>query len=358
MAQKPEIGVIDQEHDFLRDNEFIEKGYRLNFSTTRKIIKSLFMVHNELFNVWSHLLGALIFLLLLVICLQGHQAEIRAVLMNQYEGLTMKAGSLNRGVAEIIEQSKTYEEQFESTLKELYEDAELYERRIENALQDVYSLSLQNISEQLHTFDGPARWPLVVFILAAVFCLGCSAAYHLFNAHSKRVNFIMSRLDYAGISILITGSFYPAVFYSFFCSSVCIWVYLCGITAAGVAVFVVTMSESFHRNELRWLRGCVFLTFGLLGVVPFVHALTLNEAAQFMYGGCYMVAMAASYIIGVQIYINRIPERFYSGSFDMLGNSHNIWHLFVLMGAFFHYCGCLELYWMRAEADCLDYPFS
>ena len=42
---------------FLIDNEFILHGYRINFNTKMKIFKSLFMLHNETVNVWSHLLG-------------------------------------------------------------------------------------------------------------------------------------------------------------------------------------------------------------------------------------------------------------------------------------------------------------
>ena len=61
MEETESIGVINKAHSFLKDNEYIEKGYRLNFSSTRKIFKSLFMVHNESVNVWSHLIGVFLF---------------------------------------------------------------------------------------------------------------------------------------------------------------------------------------------------------------------------------------------------------------------------------------------------------
>ena len=50
----------------LRDNEFILRGYRIGFNTKAKIIKSLFMLHNESVNVWSHLFGVLVFIALLI----------------------------------------------------------------------------------------------------------------------------------------------------------------------------------------------------------------------------------------------------------------------------------------------------
>ena len=49
----------------MQDNEFIISGYRIRFNTTRKIIKSLFMLHNESVNVWSHLFGVTLFICLI-----------------------------------------------------------------------------------------------------------------------------------------------------------------------------------------------------------------------------------------------------------------------------------------------------
>lgn len=42
--------------DFLRDNEYITTGYRANWSLKDTGI-SLFQLHNETFNIWTHLLG-------------------------------------------------------------------------------------------------------------------------------------------------------------------------------------------------------------------------------------------------------------------------------------------------------------
>jgi hypothetical protein len=48
------------------DNEYIATGYRINFNSIRKILKSLFIVHNESVNVWSHLLGSILFLAMIL----------------------------------------------------------------------------------------------------------------------------------------------------------------------------------------------------------------------------------------------------------------------------------------------------
>nr|DAD27712.1 TPA_asm: hypothetical protein HUJ06_029180 [Nelumbo nucifera] len=50
-----------------------------------------------------------------------------------------------------------------------------------------------------------------------MFCLLASIICHLLLCHSERLSYIMLRLDYTGISVLISTSFYPPVYYSFMC---------------------------------------------------------------------------------------------------------------------------------------------
>ena len=50
----------------MHDNEYIKRGYRINFKSKKLLAKSLFMVHNESVNVWTHLLGVFIFIALIM----------------------------------------------------------------------------------------------------------------------------------------------------------------------------------------------------------------------------------------------------------------------------------------------------
>jgi hypothetical protein len=45
---------------------FIHSGYRLNFGRYSDARKSLLQWHNETFNIWSHLLGVVMFIFLTV----------------------------------------------------------------------------------------------------------------------------------------------------------------------------------------------------------------------------------------------------------------------------------------------------
>ena len=60
------IGNWEEADTFMRDNEYVKRGYRINFTSFKRILKSLFMCHNESTNVWSHLCGALLFVMFIV----------------------------------------------------------------------------------------------------------------------------------------------------------------------------------------------------------------------------------------------------------------------------------------------------
>jgi adiponectin receptor len=63
------------------------------------------------------------------------------------------------------------------------------------------------------------------YFCGLAFCLGMSASFHTLSNHSPSVARFWNQLDYAGISLLIAGSFIPSVYYGFWCHPVKQWTY-------------------------------------------------------------------------------------------------------------------------------------
>jgi adiponectin receptor len=59
--------------------------------------------------------------------------------------------------------------------------------------------------------------PLFIFLVGGIICMGSSAFYHLVKDHSHTAQRYFSKVDYAGISIMIAGSTTPPIYYSFMC---------------------------------------------------------------------------------------------------------------------------------------------
>ena len=55
-AKLPDTAPFSDLPEYLQDNEFITQGYRIDYSI-RDTFTSLFRLHNETGNIWTHLIG-------------------------------------------------------------------------------------------------------------------------------------------------------------------------------------------------------------------------------------------------------------------------------------------------------------
>ena len=303
-SKETEIGHLEgADHEFLRDNEFIHGGYRLHFNSFSKIMKSLFMFHNESFNVWSHLLGVCIFLALLGYTIIWLGMPSKVLQLHVVEDLQ---DSILKTMNNLAFNAAKYETLIENQLIEIYKDAYSLTHELEDKVHNIYNkISTGNTTESLKpllkklefiiseidtqkydwidaysdkhlSIHQVHRWPLFVYIVSAMICLMCSSIFHLFSAHSMIMNKRLSTLDYAGISILVAGSFYPIIYYPFYCYPCIIYlvyivIYLVGMSSAATVTFIISFIPSFQSPRMRWFRGVLFVCLAFLGVIPVCH---------------------------------------------------------------------------------------
>ncbi|KAI0720700.1 HlyIII-domain-containing protein [Cerioporus squamosus] len=196
----------------------------------------------------------------------------------------------------------------------------------------------------------------VIFLSSAIFCLFSSAFYHTFSAHSKPVAERCNGLDYAGIVVLTVGSFFPCVYYAFFCHPHYQAFYLTCICLAGIGAAYIVLNPEYRKPTHRGARTKVFILLGLCGVIPTLHALVTHGfyTACYEMGFGWLLLSATCYITGALLYANRIPERFSPGTFDYFFASHQIFHFFVVAAALAHYASILTAFghWHRRLAEC------
>lgn len=153
-----------------------------------------------------------------------------------------------------------------------------------------------------------SRWPIFVFLWSAVFCLLCSAIFHLFYPMSGASYKIFLRFDYAGINVLISGSTFPPLYYGMYCNLNLAIFYLGLISAIAVTLFTVSVFEWIHRDENRKIKALLFAGFGMFLLVPAMH-MVLNEYVfgtedkfSFVTSLPFVLGVAASYLSGLYTY--------------------------------------------------------
>ncbi len=57
ISLKAHIGSKEEATAYLVANEHILNGYRINYTTWKATLMSLFQMHNETINVWTHFIG-------------------------------------------------------------------------------------------------------------------------------------------------------------------------------------------------------------------------------------------------------------------------------------------------------------
>ncbi|KAF9582785.1 hypothetical protein BGW38_010765, partial [Lunasporangiospora selenospora] len=204
------------------------------------------------------------------------------------------------------------------------------------------------------------RWTDVavfyIFMAGAVACLSMSALFHTFSCHSEPIAHQWNRCDYVGIVFLIVGSFYPAIFYGFYCYKTWQIVYTTLISIFGAATIVAVVRPEFRTPQYRWIRSSLFLAMGLSGIIPALHGLALYgyHLADKAISLRYMICMGGCYVFGALLYASRIPERFFPGKLDHFGASHQIFHVCVLLGCLSHFLGVTKAmaFWHDSNHSC------
>ncbi|KAF6764313.1 hemolysin-III related-domain-containing protein [Ephemerocybe angulata] len=200
------------------------------------------------------------------------------------------------------------------------------------------------ISVTLNGLHPEATWidtaVVDVFLVSAVFCLSGSAIFHTSTCHSQAVATRCHALDYTGIIVLIVGSFFPSIYYGFYCHPHLQVFYLATITIVGFGASMIVLTPEYSQPSHRVARTVIFIGLGLCAIVPITHiVLTTHGLHELLteVGFGWLVASGAMYIIGATIYAKRFPEKGHPGKFDYFLASHQIFHFFVVLAALAHY---------------------
>ncbi len=170
--------------------------------------------------------------------------------------------------------------------------------------------------------DAPRTTGMAIYGASLVSLFLASSFYHFLDL-GPRGNRWLRRLDHSAIFFLIAGTAVPTLFLVQDGSGRLIALGLVlGLAAAGALLKV------FWIDCPDWLGMCMYLGLSAVVVVSgrlIVPQLSAGALAWLVGGGL-------AYLLGAVIYARQWPDP-WPGRFG----HHEIWHLFVLMGAGAHY---------------------
>ena len=376
-------------------NDHIVQGYRHNYSYWQAS-RSLFQLHNETLNVWTHLIGIFIFLYLLffhvmvvptshdrVVLIEQQFEAIKVSHLPPLTTATITLASIERLIQDSMLLSDSWHDfrsnyladqphklttivqQFDRTLADLRKHLDSEQASISSSgqispylqsklltdfhLMQVEINTLANaIASDLDAHFVPI-WPLMLYIFSVISCFTFSALFHLYCAvGGEDVHLFWRKLDYTGISVLIAGSYIPIMYYLVELGNFRFFYLLCSFLIAS-AVIGFTMTDNAYKPEYRTFRVLLYVAFGGFGLIPGLHTIYIISGGHPSQAICLTVFfrlafMGFLYIFGAFLYIRRFPERLWQGKFDIFLQSHQFFHILVLLAALVHFETCMNLW--------------
>jgi hemolysin III len=167
---------------------------------------------------------------------------------------------------------------------------------------------------------------LTIYGISLILLFTASAIYHMVKARPSILN-NLRKLDHSAIYILIAGTYTPFCFNLF--SGFWQWgmlILVWSLTFIGVAVKLLWI------NAPRWLYTGVYIAMGwlaLLGGKDLLTTLPVGAIVWLLVGGI-------TFTVGAVIYATK-TFNFLPGIFGF----HEVWHIFVIIGALAHFIGIL-----------------
>ncbi|XP_051580328.1 membrane progestin receptor gamma-A-like isoform X2 [Myxocyprinus asiaticus] len=193
-------------------------------------------------------------------------------------------------------------------------------------------------------WQDPFTWPLLLFLLSCCVYPLASSCAHTFSTMSERARHICFFFDYAALSFYSLGSAITYSSYIFPDKWVNSTFHKYYVPIAVVNSIVSTALACYSRSSgkvdeklCRCLRIMAFVYPYLFDNIPLFYRIfvctgkgcTVNEANTVHYQHTALAALTSF------LFATHLPERLAPGSFDYIGHSHQLFHVFAIFGTYF-----------------------
>jgi len=199
---------------------------------------------------------------------------------------------------------------------------------------------LQEPSNSWH--DIERKFMLSIFLVCEFASFFVSSLYHTLQIESPKALCWWSRADYSGVSVLLMGKVIPLTYYIFYCEQFYQRLYLATSTVFNSAMVVLLMAfKSSSKPEYKALRPVAVTITSAFNAMPLIHGIKLH-GYQHLFSPerlAPLIPMGGLYVLGGFFFASKYPEKKWPGKFDLVGHSHQLFHICVAAASVFFYQG-------------------
>jgi adiponectin receptor len=139
-----------------------------------------------------------------------------------------------------------------------------------------------------------------------------------------------------GIIVHMFGMSLYLIYAMLHCHPEVLWRAFVRIGLCFAAMSYLCTRKEFTDQKYKTVKPIPFVLLGLVLVQPMISWSTddsigpLSEKAEVV---MWCSSSWLLFMLALGLYVSRIPERCFPGDFDLVGNSHNLFHIFVVVGS-------------------------
>lgn len=294
----PSDSIVEDSIPEWTKRDYIIYGYRSKKSINECIF-SIFKIHNETINIWSHLISLITFLYIL-----------------WYDVINYKKCNI-ANITYITNTANT------ANITDITNITDI--ANVNNAIN---ILQIDNILYYNYII-------LLLYDLISITTFGISTIYHTFIPNDYDNYIILLKLDLLTIILVICSSNFIIMYYWFWCISNYLNMY---IIASCIYLFGGIILLCFLDIIKKYNYILIYFSSYNLGIIiGYIYIIynykeNVNKYIVYNFAGPLII-----YMIGFIIYSAKIPEKVLYNYTDYIGNSHQIWHILSFIASYlFH----------------------
>uniref|UniRef100_A0A915MVU4 Progestin and adipoQ receptor family member 3 n=1 Tax=Meloidogyne javanica TaxID=6303 RepID=A0A915MVU4_MELJA len=176
---------------------------------------------------------------------------------------------------------------------------------------------------------------MTMAMLCCQLCMLLSSAYHIFGCHSPTRRKQWLKADLFGVSAALVGLYMSGLYTSFYNFPEIRRFYGTLIGAMSITTSLFATSRFSERNTQKriGLLELLYLSMALIAMAPTLHWIQLHGGLSNPHVQQWLPNLCILFILlggAFAFYTTLFPERLFPGKFDLIGCSHQWWHIFVL----------------------------
>lgn len=172
-----------------------------------------------------------------------------------------------------------------------------------------------------------------LYDIVSIICFAMSTCYHTYMPVSHKNYLLLLKLDLFSIILNIVTSNILIFYYWFWCYERIRNIYMF-FSALYLSIGIIILL----KIDIIKKYNCILAYYSIYNVgiiISYIYIYNLTDGDVDKIIKYNFTKPMKYFLVGFIIYTIKIPERLFPGKFDIIGNSHQLWHVFSSLGMYY-----------------------